>query len=348
MKRHFISKDSQKFWSIESEGSSLIITSGDHSGEGQISQIFFESVEASERTAEWQIKQKTIEGYTESTNESVLKINKKKFSCGYEGSAEELAKFILNDELLPQLKHLVIGNWGNAWDSGPDEIIKMIIDNSSKFAHLESLFVGDMDAEECEISWIQHGDYSEMLKMLPNLRSFTMMGVPGNLGDDIDLPQMEEIEVICGGLPLHIVTQLKNAKLPNLKKLVLYMGVEDYGLECSAVNMRVLASKSLFPNLKHLGFPDSEEQNELLAMIMESDILPQLEILDMASGCMTDEGGQLVLYNVDKFSHLKLLDISFHYMTEKMMENLKELPFEIDVSHPQDPHGEYMFPMIME
>lgn len=52
----------------------------------------------------------------------------------------------------------------------------MFVEHAERFAHLESLFVGDMESEECEISWIKQGDYSRLYAALPNLKKLTIKG----------------------------------------------------------------------------------------------------------------------------------------------------------------------------
>ncbi len=63
---------------------------------------------------------------------------------------------------------------------------------------------------------------------------------------------------------------------PNLEKLILYVGVEDYGFEADIEIFRPLFSKERFPKLTYLGIVNSEEQDKIVEMFLESDILPQL------------------------------------------------------------------------
>ena len=228
-----------------------------------------------------------------------------------------------------------------------------MIDNKEKFRHLESLFVGDIHQEECEISWInQYDKYGELLRVLPNLRILKIKGSEGLSladlqGDPPEHTSLEELQIVCGGLPGNIVTELKNAKLPNLKKLILYMGVEGYGLECSVKDLTALADKDLFPSLKTLGFVNSEEQDDIVEMLLSRDILPQLEELDISCGCLTDRGGQMILDAKDRLSGLKKINADYHYMSQGMMKKLKALPFEVIVTHQQE-NNDYMSPVFTE
>ena len=280
-----------------------------------------------------------------------MNTNEKKYFCDYdsEETVSSLAEQILNDPELPSLKSIVIGMWDHEiWEADPSAILSMIVDNKEKFRHIESLFVGDMESEECEISWIKQGNYEELLKSLPNLKSLKIQGAEGLTLGKIDHKNLEEFEVVCGGLPVSVVNSLKAANLPNLRKLVLYSGSENYGYDCEVSDFADLAKKDLFPKLKHLGFPDSERQDDLTRVILESDILPQLEVIDISCGCLTDKGGQLILDAADKLGGLKKLHASYHYMSGEMMKKLEALPFEADVSDPQDVDEYGMWPMITE
>jgi hypothetical protein len=217
-----------------------------------------------------------------------------------------------------------------------------------------------MDSEECEISWIIQSElYGDLLKALPNLRSLTIKGIGTSLGntqnnpdDALEHSALEKLEIICGGLPNNVVKELQKAKFPKLKALVLYLGVEEYGYSCELEDLAELAKKEKFPNLKTLGFTNSEEQDDIVEILLDSDMLPQLEVLDISCGCLTDRGGQMILDAKDKLTGLKKLNAAFHYMSPDMMKKLKALPFDVNVSDPQEADEDdddiWMYPMYTE
>ena len=108
------------------------------------------------------------------------------------------------------------------------------------------------------------------------------------------------------------------------------------------------------PNLKSLeiisgGLPDAEEQNVVVEMFLESDILPQLETMDISAGVLTDEGARLLLDHVDKIKHLKFINMKYNYLSDEMKKELqKSLPMKIDVSDSQEYDDDYSYPMITE
>ena len=356
MKRCFIFQDgnSQKFWNIEVDGSGFVVTYGKLGTAGQTSEKSFGSEEKCQKEADKLIAEKTRKGYVESTEEGVkeAKNEGKKYSVelDYEGKPSELAEKILSDKRLPELKYITIGAWGESYEQGPDAIVDMMVKNKEKFDHVESLFFGDMDYEECEISWINQCSYGELLKALPNLKILRVKGSEGlSLGKDIDHPSLEELQVICGGLPKRILEEIRNARLPNLKRLILYMGDENYGLDCTVEDLATLAKKDLFPNLVELGFLNSFEQDAIVEMLLASDILPQLETLDLSCGCLSDKGGQMILDAQDKLAGLKMLRADYHFMSKDMVKNLKGLPFDVSLTDPQEADDEDdRYPMYTE
>ena len=73
------------------------------------------------------------------------------------------------------------------------------------------------------------GNYSKLWAALPNLRALTVKGSTELELGEIVHEGLEELTVICGGLGNDVIASIQNAKLPNLKKLLLYIGIEDYG-----------------------------------------------------------------------------------------------------------------------
>ncbi|MDR2486357.1 MAG: WGR domain-containing protein, partial [Clostridiales Family XIII bacterium] len=304
MERYFIFRkgNSQKFWKIETAGSDCKVTFGKLGTGGQTTEKSFESPEKCESEAEKLIASKVKKGYVESTAEDVMdaKNEGKKYflSDDFDGVPSLLADRILNDKRLPELKAITIGAWGSTYENSPADILNMMIANKEKFSHIEYLFVGDMDYEICEISWINQCDYGPLLKALPQLQTLIIKGSQGlSLGDCPEHDNLKELQIICGGLPENIANELIDSRLPNLEKLVLYLGVDEYGLGVTRGHLEDLASKSLFPKLKSIGFTNAELgfQDEIVALLLKSDLLPQLEEIDISCGALTDEGGQLLL-----------------------------------------------------
>lgn len=282
----------------------------------------------------------------------------KKFAYSYEEYDEQgkgagsMIEDILADADFPGLTELVIGDWGNAWEDDCQEILDGIVTDAGNFSHIEKLFIGDMDYEECEVSWIMQGNYSKLWAAMPQLKELTIKGSMDLELGEICHEGLESLTIICGGLPASVIKSIQDAKLPHLKKLLLYIGIEDYGFDGDTDTIKELLEKADFPNLTYLGIVDSEIEDEVAELILESKFMSQIDTLDLSNGTLTDKGGALLLEKLSAYPNIKKLDVHYHYMSEKMAEQLEGLPLEVDVSERNEPDeykGEiYMNAMLTE
>lgn len=267
-------------------------------------------------------------------------------------SASTMIDDILSDPDLSGLKELIIGNWGDCYDSSCQPIIDGIVARADRFSHIEKLFIGDMDYEECEVSWIIQGNYSRLWAALPDLKELTIKGSTELELGTISHSTLESLTIICGGLPDNVIEAIRDASLPNLKKLLLYVGVENYGFEGDENTIRTLLEKSNFPKLEYLGIVDSEIQNAIAEVVLDCKYMKQLHTLDLSCGTLTDEGGSLLLEKLPEYPNINKVDLHYHYLTDKMTAKLKKLPVEIDLSEQNEAenyHGEiWMNAMLTE
>ncbi|MCI8529830.1 MAG: cytoplasmic protein [Lachnospiraceae bacterium] len=291
-------------------------------------------------------------------NEGVMVTISKTYSHDYEQysdenkSAKAIVEEILADPDLPGLKEIVVGNWGGAWEEDCQELIDGIVENAERFSHIERLYIGDMGFEECEVSWIMQGNYSALWKALPHLKELTIKGSMDLELGDVEHEELESLSIICGGLPVYVIESIQKARLPKLKKLLLYIGVEDYGFDGDADTIKTLLAEADFPALTYLGIADSEIQDELTEVVLDSKFMGQISTLDLSGGTLTDKGGKLLLEKLPMFPNLKKVDLHFNYLTENMLEALEDLPMEVDTSEndePEEYNGElYMNAMLTE
>ncbi|MCM1213068.1 MAG: STM4015 family protein [Lachnospiraceae bacterium] len=251
-------------------------------------------------------------------------------------NAETMVKDILADPEFPELEELIIGGWGGEYEADCQPILNAIADDPDKFSHITKLFVGDMDYEVCEVSWIMQGDYSRIWKAMPQLKELTIKGSMDLALGEIAHDNLESLTIICGGLGQDVMEEIRNAKLPNLKKLLLYVGVEDYGFDGNADTIKELLAGSDFPKLSYLGIVDSEIQDELTEVVLESKYIHQIETLDLSCGTLTDKGGNLLLEKLPAFPNIKKLDVHHHYLSDEVMGKLEKLSMEVDVSEQEE------------
>lgn len=286
----------------------------------------------------------------------------KRFAYEYEeyedGSkgAGTLIADIMGDEEFDSLEEIVIGCWGEAWEDSPQPLIDGIVANAGAFSHIKSLFIGDMDFEDCEVSWIIQGDYSKLWDAMPQLESITIKG-----STDLTLGLkshncLQSLEIICGGLPQEIIKEVQEASLPSLKKLLLYIGVEDYGFDGGIQTIKDLLEKSDFPGLTYLGITDSEIQDEITRAVLDSKYISQISTLDLAYGTMTDKGGAMLLEELPNYAGIKKLNLEHHFLSDDMVKKIssmcEEKGIEVNMEEQQeadDYDGEvYYWPMLTE
>ena len=251
-------------------------------------------------------------------------------------NAETMVKDILADLEFTGLDELIIGSWGGPYEVDCQPIIDAIVEKADQLSHITKLFVGDMDFEECEVSWIMQGDYSRIWKAMPQLKELTIKGSMDLTLGEIEHENLESLTIICGGLGTDVIKEIEKAKLPGLKKLLLYIGVEDYGFDGDAGTIKELLANSDFTNLTYLGIADSEIQDELAQVVMECKYIRQIETLDLSCGTLTDKGGSLLLEKLPELPNIKKLDVHHHYLSDEMMKKIRKLSPEVDLSEQEE------------
>ena len=237
-------------------------------------------------------------------------------------TAETMVGEILADPEFQNIDKLIIGDWGGAYEDSCQAVLDAIADNADKFSHITSLFVGDMDYEECEISWIIQGDYSRIWEAMPQLKEITVKGSTDLKLGKIKHSNLESLTIICGGLGSDVIKEIEEAELPELKKLLVYIGSENYGFDGDADTVRSLLANSDFPELEYLGIADSEIQDELTAVVLDCKYIDSITTLDLSCGTITDKGGELLLKKLPELKNLKKLDLSYNYLSDEMKEKL--------------------------
>lgn len=181
-----------------------------------------------------------------------------KLSIGYDEFEEgqrigtEIEKLSSTPES-SSLTSLIIGDWGQAYENSSEEVVEALVTHSASFPALRKLFIGEMGYEECEISWITQSDLSPLLPAFPELQSLTIQS-----GNELSLAELkhdklEELIIISGGLGKAVLDHIATSQLPNLRKLELYLGVEDYGFDGGLADLLPLIEVGKFPKLTYLG-----------------------------------------------------------------------------------------------
>jgi hypothetical protein len=187
---------------------------------------------------------------------------------------------------------------------------------------MRELFIGDFDAEECEISWSEIGDVSKLYPVLPNLEKLKLRGGAIELGQ-LKHDKLKELIIETGGLSGSSVRSLAAADLPELVHAEIYFGDENYGAEGDISMIMPLLEAKVFPKVKYLGLENSEFEDDIAMSIATSPMLKQLDVLDLSQGTMTNKGAEAILANVDNFKHLQKLNLTENFIdkeTQRLLE----------------------------
>ncbi|THA33386.1 leucine-rich repeat domain-containing protein [Streptomyces sp. A1277] len=246
-----------------------------------------------------------------------------------EGTWEEEFNAFLEEVDPAGVRALIIGQWGESYEEKSSYPIGLVIAAADRLTSLEAVFVGDLTMEEAEISWIEQSDVTALLSAFPAL---VELGVRG--GSELVFPatrheRLRALTIETGGLAAQVVRGVLASELPALERLDLWLGVSAYGGDAEVADLAPLLSGTRFPALHHLSLRNSEMQNEIAAAVASAPLVARLRTLDLSCGTLGDEGAAALLEG-QPLTHLDVLDLHHHFLTEAMEER---------VARALEPHG---------
>ncbi|URN17416.1 MULTISPECIES: STM4015 family protein [Streptomyces] len=239
-----------------------------------------------------------------------------------ESWTEAFARFAAAVDL-GQVRAIVVGAWEEAYEESPEPIIEALLGARTRLTSLRSLFLGDMESEECEISWIQQGDVTPLLAGFPELEEFGVRGGTGLVFPAVTHERLRSLTVQTGGMPAEAVRGVAASDLPALVALDLWLGTDSYGGDCSVEDLAPILDGSRLPSLRHLALHNSDIQDGIAAAMASAPVVPRLEVLDLSMGVLTDEGAAALLGG-QPLTHLKRLDLHHNYLSEPMRQRLRD------------------------
>jgi hypothetical protein len=231
---------------------------------------------------------------------------------------------------------IIIGAFsGDDHEQTSQGIVELLVSSRAKLPNLKGIFLGDIVSEENEISWINQSDVSPLFAAYPKLEHFRVRGANGLSFGRIQHSELKSLVVESGGMARTLVEEISQCEFPNLEHLELWLGTAGYGWDGTMSDVRPFLNKNKYPKLKYLGLKNSDLENEIAAEVVKSEILPQLRILDLSLGVLTDEGGAALLA-CNGLGHLEKLDLHFHYLSTEMQNKLSAKLPNVDLSDVQD------------
>ncbi|MEU2822660.1 STM4015 family protein [Streptomyces bacillaris] len=220
------------------------------------------------------------------------------------------------------VKALIIGQWGEAYEENSSVPIDLVIAAADRLTSLEAVFVGDLEAEQAEITWIEQSDVTALLTAFPGLTEFGVRGGTDLVFPPVKHERLRSLTIQAGGLPAQVVRGVIDSELPALERLDLWLGVSAYGGDTEVTDLAPLLSGTRFPRLHHLGLRNSEVQNEIAAAVASAPVVAQLRTLDLSNGTLGDEGAAALLEG-QPLTHLEVLDLHHHFLTEAMEQRVR-------------------------
>lgn len=221
-------------------------------------------------------------------------------------------------------------------DVSTDGFLDLLEAHHGTLTALRGLFIGDIVQEENEMSWINQGDISRMLRCFPQLEELRARGQTGLDFTPVSHPRLGKLVIETGGMPKQVLHGIAASEFPELTHLELWLGTDEYGWDGGLEDILPLLDPALFPKLKHLALGNSDLQNEIAAAVADAPILDRLETLDLSLGVMTDAGAAPLL-NSPRVRKLKKLNLHRNYLSAATAAAFKTLGIEVDVDGQEQP-----------
>ncbi|SNR14412.1 STM4015 family protein [Tenacibaculum jejuense] len=341
MEKYLEYKDgsSQKFWKILVEGNTHSVTYGKIGTQGVQKDKTFNSEEEALKDANKLIASKEKKGYkaisspsrkvvTYTLNSEVDPTLAYKFISYEYDNDPEILEFLNNfkaQENSDKVEEIVIGMWEEGYDKSSSHILNFFVENKDHFSNVKHFYIGDIESEENEISWIQQSSFENFLKAYSHIESLKVRGGNNLTFGTFNLPNLKTLTIESGGLDNELIEDIAKSKnsLTSLEELEIWFGTSDYGATVTKETVKKLLADNPFPNLQHLGLMNAEIQDEIVAVLENHEILSRIKTLDISMGVLREEGGKSLLRN-EALDQLEKINCDFHYMSEEQTKALRK------------------------
>jgi len=256
-----------------------------------------------------------------------------------EQSFPKLFDAFLSKQDTSRMDSLVVGYWSDDYDLSStkemQEMAETIFANKDKLSALKALFVGAIEQEESEISWIGLIDLAPFINNgTLSLEYFRARGDGDFFKQPLKSTVLKKLALETGGMNNNTIAHLSFSDLPNLEYLELWIGDDNYG-NTSLKDITALLDAKKFPKLRYLGLRNCEFADDLAVAIAGAPIINQLEELDLSLGTLGDKGAKALAAS-ESIAKLKKLNVDFHYMTDDGLKALKAAVPHVSAKDPQE------------
>ena len=275
-------------------------------------------------------------------------IHRLHFDTGYydeeESRGEDVAAQLLAQVLaVPSarfIRELELGEfWAEGWEDGEGPQMEAAIPVIAAAPCAKTLRSIIFQRGEHDISGTGL-DSSGLSDACPDLEELVVTGGYLTLGK-LNFPKMKRFAAHTGGLGKAEMKAICGANMPNIEDLEVWFGSDNYGADCTVEDVAPLLEKEL-PKLKRLGLMNAEFGDAICKAVVASPLLPQLEVLDLSMGVITDEGAVQLIEARGRLAHLEKLTVR-GYFSEDVATQLKTLAKEQSIEVEGDMSEDYRY-----
>ncbi len=247
---------------------------------------------------------------------------------------------LLEDSQASKLEALIFSSWYSDVAEGYDKIVNELVKAKNKLTNLKAVFLGDVHYQESEIAWIIQTDISPILRGYPQLEVLQIRGGEGlRFNAPVRHNNLQALIVETARLSSETVAQICNMNLPALEHLELWFGSDNYGGDCSVVNLKPIVKDLVFPDLTYLGLRNSQFADDIAAAVVSYSLIETISVLDLSLGNLSDEGAELLL-NCAAVNELDILNVSECCLSDEMVDDLSTLNCQL-LAEKQNRDGDY-------
>jgi uncharacterized protein (TIGR02996 family) len=174
------------------------------------------------------------------------------------------------------------------------------------------LFLGDsaMSTTHPRPAFGPIGDLGGLWKRFPHLEVLVLRGGMMNVGA-LELPRLRELTIETSALQRETLLALGARHWPALERLELWFG--DRRCTCTLNELAPILEAARFPRLGHLGIRNCPFVDRFCVALAHAPLAPQLRVLDLSLGALTDMGAAALVDRKESFANLAVLDIRWNH-----------------------------------
>jgi hypothetical protein len=218
--------------------------------------------------------------------------------------------------------------------------VQPLVTAATRLTNLRGLFLGAIDPELCQLSWICHTDVTPLLVAYPKLETLKVRGASGLELRAMRHTCLRELTFHSPGIPTEVLRAVGDSDMPALERLELWLGGQPHAGPSTVADLAEILAGTHLPRLRYLGLRMSPFADELAAALADAPVVARLDELDLSMGMLSDAGAAALLAG-QPLTHLRRLGLSHHFLSDEMGDRLiAELPgVDVDLSEPRPNTG---------